>query len=247
MGLLHALGAIKSFSQNGVGGLLGLDILDQEILQGPPAELASYPCCQVEGVSYLLDNITISGKAMNGDFVDGARVLIVSPLGYRMIAHVSKVRMKSGSAKMHLDGVSRAAVNRMSWIVMIGDSIAEYNNLTDGTVVECDRSVFVTTSFSHYDISVFSGYTLDGVMIGPDFVEGQEVTMFHDLSRVDATIKSIEVFDKEVNGSLQHRARIKIAFVAAELSGDLTKPDSRITVIPRTKLENPVPLKLKFN
>lgn len=245
MGLLHKLGLVKSLSENGIGGQLGLDILDQEVLQNPPAELANYPYCRIEAINYLFDNISISG-AVNGAFEDGARVLIVSPLGFRMLAHVSKVSMKGDTAKMHLDGVSRNAVGRMSWVIMIGNNIAEYNNLVDGTVVECDRSVFIASTFSHYDISLFSGYSMDGVMIGPDFTEGQEVTMFHDLSRVDATIKSIESFDKETNGGLQHRAKIKIALIVGELSGDLTNADSRITIIPRTKPENPVPLKLKL-
>lgn len=247
MGLLHTIGAIKSLNQNGIGGLLGLDILDQEVLKNPPAELAQYPHCQIEGISYLLDNITISSKKVTGAFVDGARVLIVSPLGYRMIAHISKVKAKGDSVKMHVDGISHNAIGRMAWIVMIGDNIAEFNNLTDGTVVECNRSVFIATSFSHYNIAIFSGYTANGIMIGPDFTEGQEVTMFHDLSRVDATIKGIEIVDKEVNGSLQHRAKIKISLVAGELSGDLTSADSRITIIPRAVPENPVPLKLKLS
>lgn len=233
MGLLHAIGAIKSLKKNGVGGLLGQDIIDQEIVKNLPSDLSEYSHCQIDGVSYAFGKTTVSSKTVSGDFVDGARVLIVSPLGYRILAHVSEIKNDGGKLKMRIEGVHRSALTRLGWIAMIGDNIAEYNNLPDSAVVKSDRPVYIAASFSHYDISLFSGYAMDGIMIGADFTEGQEVTMFHDMSRVEATIKSIEPYDKEIDGVMQHWAKIKISLIAGELSGDLTKADSRITIVPR--------------
>jgi hypothetical protein len=59
--------------------------------------------------------------------------------------------------------------------------------------------------------------------------------MFRALSRIDATIKDIEVYDEERNGIMQHRAKIKIELFLGELSGDLTRDSSstKVTIVRR--------------
>ena len=235
MSILHKIGLVKSLSKNGIEGLLGADQINQSIIQEVPADLANYPHFQVEGVTYgLSKKLTVSGSNLSGQLAEGARVIVASPLGFRIVTHISEIKIDGNKIKARLFGLDPAIVTRKSWVAII-DGVAEYDNIADGQTFGKDSPIFVANSLARVELPFFTGYQIDGWMCCGDFVPGEAITMFRALSRIDAVIKDIEVYDEERNGIMQHRAKIKIELFLGELSGDLTRDSSstKVTIVRR--------------
>ena len=235
---LKQIGAIKSLAENGIQGLFGSEQVDKEILQNVPADLAQYPHFQITSLSYvggLLSighpKLKVSGVADASQFIDGARVLIVSPLGYRVLTHISEIEAKGEKVKLRLNGLDSSIVRQMCWVVMVGDA-AEFSQYTDGQVFGDRSPIMLVRSFSRLNVPIYRSYVFDGWMACGDFVEGEEVTVFKAMTRFDAKIAKIDTYDTQVDGVNSHRAKIKIQLIFGDLAGDVSRSTStKITVV----------------